>query len=264
MPSHIFTRLGLWDDSIASNRAARAAAHEQNDLGEELHAMDYLAYAYLQRARYADAEQLLQDLRTKTNIHASEFKEGYAATAMPVRFAIERRAWDSALTLAPQHGSPPHVAALVYWARALGHTRSEQKTSADADIAGLEDCRRQLQAAGNNYWATQVDVLLKEAQAWKSRADGNPDAALQGLRAAADEEDAIEKLPVTPGPIVPAREQLGELLLELKQPKESLAEFQAALVNAPRRHGALLGAIAAAEGLGNTQVAVKLRADLDR
>ncbi|HKE94625.1 MAG TPA: hypothetical protein VKB34_09990 [Povalibacter sp.] len=263
MPSHIFTRLGLWDDSIASNRAARAAAHEQGDLGEELHAMDYLTYAYLQRGRYADATQLLSDLRTKTNIHASEFKEGYAATAMPVRFAVERRDWNSATSLTPEPRSPPHVAALVYWARALGRTRGRTAESANADIASLEGCLRELQAAGNNYWATQVDVLLGEARAWQSRANGDPEAAIQGLRAAADEEDAVEKLPVTPGPIVPAREQLGELLLDLQRPEDSLKEFQRALVNAPRRRGALNGAIAAAESLGNTQAAAQLRVDLN-
>ena len=212
MPSHIFTRLGCGMTPSASNQAARAAAHEQGDAGEELHAMDYLTYAYLQRGRYAQAEQLLAELRSMTNIRASEFKEGYAATAMPVRFAVERRAWDSATLLEPRPQSRPHVAALVYWARALGHARGEHAESADADIGRLEDCRRELQAAGNDYWATQVDVLLKEAQAWRSAAEGESEAALQELRAAADEEDGIEKLPLTPGPIVPAREQLGELL----------------------------------------------------
>jgi tetratricopeptide (TPR) repeat protein len=264
MPSHIFTRLGLWDDSIASNRAARAAAQEQGDLGEELHAMDYLTYAYLQRGRYAEAEQLLAEVRSMTNIRASEFKEGYAATAMPVRFAVERRAWDSATLLEARPESRPHVAALVYWARALGRTRGEHAGSADADIGKLEDCRRELQAAGNNYWATQVDVLLKEAQAWRSAANGESEAAIQGLRAAADEEDAIEKLPVTPGPIVPAREQLGELLLDLKRPEEALKEFQSALSSAPRRRGALVGAISAAERLGNSQAVKQLEADLTR
>jgi len=261
MPSHIFTRLGLWDDSIASNGAARTAAHEQGDLGEELHAMDYLMYAYLQRGRYADAGQLLRDLRTKTNIHAAEFKEGYASTAMPVRFVVEQRAWDSTASLEPLPNSPPHVAALVYWARALGRTRGKPAGSADTEIARLEDCGRQLQSAGNKYWATQVDVLLKEARAWQSQANGESEAAIRGLRSAADEEDAIEKLPVTPGPIVPAREQLGQLLLELKRPEESLKEFQGALSAAPRRRGALAGAIAAAERLGNTQLAGQFRAD---
>jgi len=262
MPSHIFTRLGLWDDSITSNLAARAAAHDRGDLGEELHAMDYLMYAYLQRGRYAEAEQLLVDVRSMTNIRAADFKEGYASTAMPVRFAIERRAWDSALLLEPRPQSRPHVAALVYWARALSRTRGAHPGSADADIASLEERRRELQYAGNAYWATQVDVLIKEARAWQSNAGGNSEAALQGLRAAAEEEDALEKLPVTPGPVVPAREQLGELLLELKRPDEALKEFQTALASTPRRRGALVGAIAAAERLGNQKIVTQLRADL--
>ncbi|HEV7714257.1 MAG TPA: hypothetical protein VGO53_01595 [Steroidobacteraceae bacterium] len=262
MPSHVFTRLGLWDDSIASNRAARAAAHEQGDLGEELHAMDYLTYAYLQRGRYPEAEQVLVELRSMANIPASQFKEGYASTAMPVRFAIERHAWDSATLLEPRPQSPPHVAALVYWARALGHARGDRPQSADADIEKLADCRRQLQSAGNTYWATQVDVLLKEAEAWRSVANGKPEEAISVLTAAADEEDALEKLPVTPGPVVPAREQLGELLLDLKRPEEALKEFRTALTLAPKRHGALIGAITAAERLGNPGVATQLRAEL--
>jgi tetratricopeptide (TPR) repeat protein len=262
MPSHIFTRLGLWDDSIESNTAARAAAHEQGDIGEELHAMDYLTYAYLQRGRDAEAGKILDTLRSMTNITASQFKEGYAATAMPVRFAVERRAWDSAASMEPLSKAPPHVAALAFWARALGRARSDHPQSSDADIAHLEECRRELQSAGNSYWATQVDVLLKEAQAWRSAGKRDSDAAIQALRAAADGEDALEKLPVTPGPIVPAREQLGELLLELKRPQEALQEFHVALASAPRRRGALLGAIAAARELGDTGTLTQLQADL--
>jgi hypothetical protein len=262
MPSHIFTRLGLWDDSIASNRAARAAAHEQGDVGEELHAMDYLTYAYLQRGRYADAEQLVVELRSMANLPASQFKVGYAATAMPVRLAIERRVWDSAALLEPLPQSAPQVAALVYWARALGRSRGEVPQSSDADIDKLEECRRELQAAGNKYWATQVDILFKEAHAWRSMANGDAEAATLGLRMAADDEDAVEKLPVTPGPIVPAREQLGELLLDLKRYDDALREFRTALSIAPRRRGALVGAITAAEHLNNTQVASQLREQL--
>ena len=262
MPSHIFTRLGLWDDSVASNRAARAAAHEQGDIGEELHAMDYLTYAYLQRGRYTEAEQVVVELRSMADIPTSRFKEGYAATAMPVRLAIERRAWNSAASLEPLPQSAPHVAALVYWARALGRARGEPARSSDADIDKLDECGRELRSAGNTYWATQADVLLKEARAWRSVANGESEAAIQGLRAAADEEDALEKLPVTPGPIVPAREQLGELFLDLKRPDEALQAFQNALSMAPRRRGALAGAITAAERLGNTRVAAQLRADL--
>src|SRR5260370_26506429 len=111
MPSHIFTRLGLWDDSIASNQAARAAAHRQGDQGEELHAMDYLTYAYLQRGRKSDAEQVVANLRAMGAEagQASDFKVGYAATAMPVRLAIEAHSWRAALGLQANPASAPHV-----------------------------------------------------------------------------------------------------------------------------------------------------------
>jgi hypothetical protein len=262
MPSHIFTRLGLWDDSIASNQAARAAAHKEGDVGEELHAMDYLTYAFLQRGRYAEAEQVVLDLRSMKNLSASQFKTGYAATAMPVRLAIERRAWDSAASLQPLPQSAPHVAALVYWARAIGQSRAGHPRSSDAEVDRLNACLRELQSAGNAYWATQAEVLLKEAQAWRLAADRDPQAALASLRAAADEEDAVEKLPVTPGPIVPAREQLGELLLDLNRPEQALHEFRTALTLAPGRRGALLGAAAAAGRLGDAQAARQFRAQL--
>jgi tetratricopeptide (TPR) repeat protein len=264
MPSHIFTRLGVWDDSIASNRAARAAAHQQGDFGEELHAMDYLTYALLQRGRYAEAGQVVAELRSMNGIHVAEFKVGYAATAMPVRLAIEGSAWDEAASLEPLPQSAPHVAALVYWARALGKTRAAHPRSADAEIDRLEACLRDTQSAGNEYWVTQVDALLKEARAWRFASVGEAEAAIVSLRAAADEEDAVEKLPVTPGPVVPAREQLGELLVDLKRPDEALSEFRTALTFAPGRRGALVGAVAAAEHLGDARAAAQLRAELGR
>jgi hypothetical protein len=121
---------------------------------------------------------------------------------------------------------------------------------------------REVHAAGNKYWATQVDSLLKEARAWRLVADGEAEAAILSLRAAAEEEDAVEKLPVTPGPVVPAREQLGELLLALKRPDAALREFRTGLRLAPGRRGALVGAITAAEQLGDTEAATQLRAEL--
>jgi hypothetical protein len=262
MPSHIFTRLGLWDDSVASNQAARAAAREQADLGEELHAMDYLTYAYLQRGRYAEAEQVVIDLRAMRNLPAPQFKVGYAATAMPVRVAVEQRAWDRAASLEPLPQSAPHVAALVYWARALGQARAGHPQSSDAEIERLHACLRETQSAGSEYWATQVDALLKEAEAWRLAANGESEAAILNLRAAADKEDAVEKLPLTPGPVVPAREQLGELLLDLNRPDQALREFRTALTFAPGRRGALVGAISAAERLGDTQSVTQLRSQL--
>ena len=262
MPSHTFTRLGLWDDSIVSNRAARAAAHAQGDQGEELHAMDYVTYAYLQLGRVADAERAVAELRTMGATGAGEFKIGYAATAMPVRLAIERHAWGDALQLQALPASAPHVAALIFWAHAMAHARGGRPEAADADIAQLEAAREQLRAAGNAYWATQVDVLHKEAKAWRAAAAANPAESVQLLRQAADEEDAVEKLPVTPGPVVPAREQLGELLLQLNQPAEALREFRSALVLSPGRRGALLGGAQAAERMGDSKTAQQMRAML--
>jgi hypothetical protein len=243
MPSHIYTRLGLWEDSIASNRAARAAAHTQGDVGEELHAMDYLTYAYLQLGRDTEAQQVVAQLGAMmAGLSAGDFKVGYAATAMPVRLAIERHRWGDAALLQPLPGSAPHVEAIVYWARAVADARAGKAQAAGADIAQLDRCRQQLQDAGNDYWARQVGVLAEEARAWQLAATGSNEPALQLLRLAAAQEESVEKLPVTPGPIVPAREQLGELLLAAARPQEAAREFQAALRYAPGRRGSILGA----------------------
>jgi tetratricopeptide (TPR) repeat protein len=262
MPSHIFTRLGLWEDSIISNQAARQAAHEQGDVGEELHAMDYLAYAYLQRGRDTDAEQVGAALRVMTGLLSKDFKVGYAATAIPVRLTIERRRWGDAALLQPLPDSAPNVASIVYWARAVANARAGRPQTTDADMAKIETCRQQLQATGNTYWATQTEILGKEAKSWQLAASGRVEEATQLLRHAADEEEALEKLPVTPGPIVPAREQLGEMLLTRGRSREALQEFRIALIAAPRRRAALTGAIQAAELAGDRPMAEKMRADL--
>jgi tetratricopeptide (TPR) repeat protein len=268
MPSHIFTRLGLWDDSIASNQAARAAARNQGDQGEELHAMDYLTYAYLQRGRESDALQVVAALHAMGALPAGDFKVDYAATVMPVRLAIERHAWSDAAELQPLPESAPHVAAIVFWARAVAHARAGRPQAADGDIARIEACRRQLETAGNSYWAMQVDVLGKEARAWQLASTADPTAAdptesVRLLRGAADEEESVEKLSVTPGPVVPAREQLGELLLALNRPEQALREFQVSLAAAPGRRGALAGAAKAAELVGDARTASQMRAELD-
>jgi hypothetical protein len=253
MPSHIFTRLGIWNDSVTSNIAAQTAAKEQGDIGEELHAADYLTYAYLQQGRDDQARKIAAPYQAMPALQASQFKIGYAANAMPVRLAMEKHDWDRAAQLVPLAGSPPHVAAIVYWARAIGHARGSNPTSPDADIAALKDCRDRLRNAGEDYWAMQVDGLLKAAQGWKMQMDGDSSGAIAALRAAADQEDGLEKLPVTPGPVVPAREQLGELLLQLHRPQEALSEFKADLVLAPGRRGALAGAAIAAREAGDAK-----------
>ena len=254
MPSHIFTRLGLWDDSITSNLAARAAAHAQGDVGEELHAMDYLTYAYLQRGRTAEAARVVASLQGMGVLSVGSFKIGYASNAMPVRLAVESRDWGAAARLTSRPGSAPQVAAIVWWARALGRLRAPSPGQADGEIAQLQACRDALRASGDAYWAAQTDALLKSAEGWRAAATGDAGLAVTALAAAADEEDALEKLPVTPGPIVPAREQLGELFLALNRPSEALRAFNAALALAPARRGALRGATEATRRLGGSKI----------
>jgi tetratricopeptide (TPR) repeat protein len=241
MPSHIFTRLGLWDDSIASNIAARDAARAQGDVGEQLHAMDYLTYAYLQRGRIADAAREVAKLQGMAGLSGASFKIGYAGNAMPVRLAVETRDWTTASRLMPLPGSAPQVAAIIWWARALGRLRAAAPASADADIGALQACRDTLRAARDEYWAAETDALLKSTQGWRLAAAGENDRAIASMTAAADEEDSLEKLPLTPGPIVPAREQLGELYLAAGRPRDALAAFDQALELAPGRLGALRG-----------------------
>lgn len=242
MPSHIFTRLGLWDDSIHSNLAARDAAHEQGDIGEELHSMDYLLYAYLQNGRDADAAQVILRLQKMLSLDEAEFKIAYASTVMPVRYAVERRQWADAAAIVAPEGAPPQVAAIAVWARGIGLARSGRAAEARKELAQLQQIEGQLRAAGKDYWATQTSILRREVAAWSAHADHKSDQALSEMRQAADDEDSVEKLPVTPGPIVPAREQLGEMLLAQDQPALALKEFRAALVNAPERLSALQGA----------------------
>jgi tetratricopeptide (TPR) repeat protein len=247
MPSHIFTRLGLWEDSITSNLAAREAAHQQGDTGEELHAMDYLVYAYLQSGRYNDAAQVIQQLNNMSKLDAGDFKLAYASTIMPVRFAVERAKWAEAAAIVPPAGAPPQIVAIAVWARGLGLARSGRAAEARTEIDRLRQIEEQLRTPGNDYWATQVGILMREVMAWSAQAENKPEKAAALMRASADEEDAIEKLPVTPGPVVPAREQLGYLLLEQNHPALALKEFQTALANAPGRRGALQGAAHAVE-----------------
>ena len=241
MPSHIYTRLGMWQESIASNTAARKAAREENDIGEELHAMDYLIYANLQVGRDQDAARVLDDLRKMTNLSPKYFKVAFAASAMPARYAIERRKWDEAAELAPMPDALPQAAAITAWSRAVGFARGKQVGPARAEIAKLTSAYEQMRTAGDEYWATQIHVQLNSALAWINYAEGKRAEAIKLMRAAADEEDAVEKLPVTPGAIVPAREQLGDLLLETGDAKAAVKEFNSAFAQAPRRRGTLMG-----------------------
>ena len=255
MPSHIFTRLGLWDDSIASNLAAMKAARQQGDTGEELHAMDYLVYANLQSGRDSEANQMVQQLQGMSGLDVADFKIGYAYTVMPIRLAVERGDWPGAAKIVSPPGVPPHVAAIAIWARGMGLSRTGRVAEAQTEADRLQQIETQLRGSANqsnnqstnDYWATQVHILLREVMAWSAEASGNHQEAVKLLREAADQEDGIEKLPVTPGPILPAREQLGHLFLEQNHPDLAATEFQTALANAPGHRGALQGAARAAE-----------------
>jgi hypothetical protein len=242
MPSHIFTRLGLWDDSIASNLAAINAARQPGDIGEELHAMDYLVYAYLQSGRDLQAAGVIQQLQAMQNLNMNDFKIGYAATAMPIRCIVERQRWvDAEKVIDPAEPAQPQVVAIAVWARGLGFARLGHVPEADKESGALRQIEERLRASGNDYWATQVNIMMREVTAWAAQAANQPNEAAVILRGAADDEDGIEKLPVTPGPIIPAREQLGELLLEQGSPASAAREFAVALVNAPGRREALRG-----------------------
>jgi hypothetical protein len=243
MPSHIFTRLGMWDDSIASNTAARAAAQRERDIGEELHAMDYLVYAYLQEGRDIEAEQIIQQLGTMSGLDEGDFKAAYASTAMPVRYVMERQQWSEAAKIVRPKGAA-QVVAIAVWARAIGLARTGHPSQARAEAESLRWLEHQLRVSGSQYafyWAKQVHIQGLEVLAWSAQAENKVAEARNLLRDAAGEEDAIEKLPVTPGPIIPAREQLGDLLLEQNQPAAALREFQITLVDAPGRRGAIIG-----------------------
>jgi len=263
MPSHIFTRLGMWDDSIRSNLAARAAAHAQGDIGEELHAMDYLEYAYLQSGREADAAGVLADLRGMGALPAG-FKTGYAATAIPVRYAVERRRWTEAANCAAVEGATPWVEAVAVWARAVGRARTGDIDGSQKEITKLMELEHESQSRREFYWSEQVRIQELAASGWYAQANGESAEAALALRRAAALEDAIEKRPVTPGPVMPAREQLADLLLEQGHAKEALTEYEASLLVAPGRRRALQGARAAAERAGDAAKAREFRLALER
>jgi len=262
MPSHIFTRLGMWNDSVQSNLAARKAAHDQGDIGEELHAMDYLAYAYLQLGRDYEVGQLLNDLSKMTSLPAQDFKVSYAASAMPVRYAVERGRWSAAAKIQPMDGAPPQVVAVSVWATALACAHLNNISCAKAGVRTLYGIERKLQTAGDGYWSKVVGIYAMEVTAWLALAERDPNSPTVFMRGAADIEDALEKLPVTPGPVLPAREQLGELWLAMNEPVNALKEFEVALKLSPGRRNSIVGALKAAQLSGQSDKVATYQAAL--
>jgi len=263
MPSHIFTRLGLWQEDIDTNLVSEAAAKSyaaRNNLGgawdEQLHAMDYLEYAYLQSGRDREAKQVLDELRDIRKTDPENFKCAYAFAAIPARYALERRRWAEAAMLTVQPADFPWqryrwAEAITYFARAIGAARGGKTESARADVERLVEIQKGLAGATDNYdWATQVEIQRRAAAAWLARANGDNINALRLMRSAADLEDSTDKHPVTPGAVLPARELLGDLLLEMHRPAAALREYQATLRESPNRLNGLYGAARAAELAG--------------
>ncbi|MGZ4860377.1 MAG: hypothetical protein ACXV8M_12530 [Candidatus Angelobacter sp.] len=263
MPSHTFTRVGYWQDSIDANMAAAAAARSEGQTAEELHASDYMVYAYLQTAQDRATQRLLESaVETFSRFDPAVVLSGaappsaayFARAAMPARYCLERRAWADAAKLNPLPSPFPPADAITYFARGLGAAHVKDGATARSAIGSLEQIRDKLKMK-EGYWANQVEIQRQEVSAWLAFAEGDPKAALAGMRAAAELEDGTEKNAITPGPLAPARELLGELLLELKRPAEALKEFEATLTKEPNRFRSLYGAAEAAKLAGNRQAA---------
>jgi len=267
MPSHIFTRLGMWDESIAANRASAEASrayaamwHRGATEAEELHALDYMAYSYLQEARDAEAKKIV-DLAAK--VHKTnpklEFSAAYALAAIPTRYAFERNDWAVAATLpipnVPHWSSFPFMEALIEYGHALGRAHTGDLDGARKAIARMQQLRDATKDAKFDYFKSHLDLQTQSASEWMAAVEGKKNEAVDMLRRAADAEDILGKHPVSPGAFVPIREQLGSLLLEMGQPKEAQQEFEAALKIYPGRFRGLYGAAQAAEQSGDDESA---------
>ena len=254
MPSHTFTRVGLWKESVATNIKSAAEAEKTNGTGEALHALDYETYAYLQMAQDAQAKAVLEHA-VKANAAAptSPGPAGggantFALAAIPARYAMERLQWAEAMALTPQPApNTPYTEAITRFARAVGAARAGKPAEAAADIARLREIHDREIEMKDAYWAEQVDIQRRVAEAWVAFAGGQKDEGITLLRAAADAEDLTDKSAVTPGPLAPARELYGFMLLESGRAKEALVAFEAVAKKEPNRFLALYGAGKAAE-----------------
>jgi hypothetical protein len=250
MPSHIFTRVGYWTDSISSNIASARAAKAGRETGEHMHASDYMVYAYLQLAQDEKARAVTAEMAAvAANLPTAN--NNFSVAASPARYALERGDWKAAAELLVRPSNVPQVEAITHFSRAIGTARTGNPDGTRAEMTALATLRDKLREAKDAYWAEQVDIQWQVAAAWLQHAEGKPEGALKAMSAAADAEDKTEKAPVTPGPIVPARELYGQMLLERGMAKEALAAFEAVLKKEPHRLGATLGAAKAAEKAGD-------------
>ncbi len=269
MPSHIFTRLGLWDRSISSNHDSHNSAVEYTQRAnldrhydEGIHSIDYLMYAYLQTARDEEAGRLLTDLRTIGRGHLDNFKVAFTHASSPGRYALERRQWVEAsrITLLPTDFPWQDFGwarSIHHFARGIGAARSDQLDLAKQELAAIREIEAALPATTLPYWREQVLVHRDVVSSWILLAEGDSATALRLAEAAADREDAVDKHPVTPGETLPARELFAEMLLIEGRPADALGQYRIVLAGSPNRANALLGAARAAAGSGETDVAAE-------
>ncbi len=264
MPSHTFTRVGYWQDSIDGNLAAAAAARHEGQTAEELHALDYQAYAYLQTAQDEAVRRIVESLpetvsrfNPKTVISgAAPPSAGYfALAAIPARYALERQDWKAAAKLEVRETPVPYTEAMTYFARGLAAAHLGDNDSARASQEALAKIHERLAQSNEAYWAQQVEIQRRAVSAWLALAEGHKEDALREMKAAAELEDSTEKSAVTPGPLAPSRELLGAMLLEMNQPGPALEQFEATLKREPNRFRALYGAARAAQLKGDREAA---------
>jgi Tfp pilus assembly protein PilF len=274
MPSHTFTRVGYWQQSVESNIKSAAIAEKTNGVGEAMHARDYMTYAYLQMGMDAQAKANLEHaMRLGTMKGGAQGAAGagpnpFAMAAIPARFAMERQQWAEAMALMPNAApNTPYTEAITHFARAVGAARAGQPDAAAPDIARLAAIRDREIEMKDEYWAQQVEIQRRGAEAWVMFAKGNKAGAITAMRETAGLEDATDKSAVTPGPLAPAREMLGYMLLENSQPKEALVEFEAVMKKEPNRFLAIYGAGKAAEAskqAGKARAHFKQLADMGK
>jgi tetratricopeptide (TPR) repeat protein len=264
MPSHTFTRLGYWQESIDSNVAAAAAARREGQTAEELHASDYETYAYLQTGQDQAAERIVRSLpeivsrfdpKAALAGAAGPHAGFFALAAIPARYALERQDWQQAEELTVRETAFPYTDAMTWFARGLGAARLGHRGEADEAATALKRIQERLVKAHEAYWARHVEIQAIEVTAWSALAAGEKTEALRQMKSAAELEDGTEKSAVTPGPLFPARELLGAMFLEMNEPAKALQQFEATLRKEPLRFHALYGAAQAAQLIGNRESA---------
>ncbi|HUQ48184.1 MAG TPA: hypothetical protein VM053_08080 [Gemmatimonadaceae bacterium] len=270
MPSHIFTRTGYWRESIETNLKSIDIALSTGSIAEALHASDYAEYAYLQRRDYANAKRIVDGLPalaarfdpTAVTGAAPGSAGVFALAAIPARFALERDAWSEAAALQPAATAFPWTDAMTHLARALGASHTRDFAKARMSIDSLTAIRDRLAARDEPYWSEQVAIQRLSAQAWLDLARGNTDSALAHMNEAVRREDATEKNAVTPGPLAPARELSGDMLMQLRRPADALSEYKKVLANEPNRRRSLEAGIRAAAAVRDRNLEAAFRAKL--